>query len=119
MSAGDISIHRPLPYSTFSLSSDSAGLDHRARLGVTDWISPLIGIGGAVVALTDGGSCSYMITGSGGKTVHQVRSLLGSKGITTWGWMTDPLTGQVMFSVKKKQSKFAESTMKGAGVSYY
>lgn len=88
-------------------------------LGVTDWISPLVSFGGAALALADGGSHSFMITGSGSKTVHQVRSLLGSRGITTWGWMTDPLTGEVMFSVKKKQRQFAESTMDGAGVTYY
>ena len=77
-----------------------------------DWVTPVA----AIAQNAAGDGFTFMVSDSAGMTAKQVTNLLRSRGIRTRSHMV--VNGQAMFTVPKRQRRYAADLMRARGVSF-
>ena len=79
---------------------------------VFDWVTPVA----AIAQNAAGDSFTFMVSDSAGMTARQVTNLLRSRGVRTRSHMV--VNGHAMFTVPKRQRRYAADLMRAMGVSF-
>src|SRR5512137_2666980 len=76
-----------------------------------DVISPILKIIGDI---SHGGGHQFVVPDTCGKSGKEVTDLLHSRSLDTWGHMV--INGSFLFTVKKKQARWAQYVLESAGI---
>jgi len=92
-------------------------LDDLLEMGtVFNWIGPAAAIAQNLADVPDGGSFTFLVSDSAGMTCKQMTDALRARGVRTRSHMV--VNGQAMFTVSKKQERFARDILRSRGVSF-